>query len=193
MSFRDVKMVIDLRRLTVKEYYRMGELGILDSHESIELINGQILKKPMKGTSHEAAITRIGRQLGNRLAELALIRYQSPIHLNEYSEPKPDLAIVKIDQLDYEDHHPKPNEIYLLIEVADSSRERDIDFKAQIYAQADIFDYWVLELTNRQLYVFRQPFQGEYQQKIILSESEEISILAFEEIKIKIAQMLRPN
>ncbi len=58
-----INMVVNLRRLTVKEYYQMGALGILDPHESIELINGQIIKKPMKGTSHEAAITRIGRVL----------------------------------------------------------------------------------------------------------------------------------
>lgn len=184
-------MVVDLRRLTVKEYYQMGALGILDPHESIELINGQIVKKPMKGTSHEAAITRIGRILGNALQSSALIRYQAPIHLNKYSEPEPDLAIVKLDELDYENHHPQPREIYLLIEVADSSIERDTDFKAKVYAQAEISDYWVLDLSNRQLYVFRQPFQGDYQQKTILSESEDISILAFETIKIKVGQMLR--
>ncbi len=186
-------MVVDLRRLTVREYYRMGTYGILDPNESVELIDGQIIKKPMKGTSHEAAITRIGRKLGNSLAELALIRYQSPIHLNEYSEPEPDIAIVKRDVLDYEEHHPLPSEIYLLIEVADSSIERDTDFNAKVYAKAEISDYWILDLTNRQLYVFRQPFQDEYQQKIILSDQEEVSILAFEDINIKVAQMLRPQ
>ncbi|MGK7878710.1 MAG: Uma2 family endonuclease [Crocosphaera sp.] len=186
-------MVVDLRRLTVKEYYRMGKLGILDPNESIELIDGQIIKKPMKGTSHEAAITRIGRKLGNSLVNKALIRYQSPIHLNEYSEPEPDIAIIKIDALDYEEHHPHPNEIYLLIEVADSSIERDIDFKAKVYAKGEISDYWVLDLSNRQLYVFRQPFQGEYQQKFILSDENELSILAFEEITIQVREMLRPQ
>ncbi len=186
-------MVVDLRRLTVKEYYRMGKIGILDPSESIELIDGQIIKKPMKGTSHEAAITRIGRILANRLAEKALIRYQSPIHLNEYSEPEPGIAIVKIDALDYEEHHPNSHEIYLLIEVADSSIERDTNFKAKVYAQAEITDYWVLDLTNRQLYVFRQPFQGEYQQQVILSYENEVSILAFEDVKIEVKQMLRPQ
>ena len=186
-------MVVDLRRLTVTEYYRMGALGIIDSDESIELIDGQIFKKPMKGTSHEAAITRIGRKLGNSLEEKALIRYQSPIHLNEYSEPEPDIAVVEIDVLDYEEHHPLPSEIHLLIEVADSSIDRDTDFKAKVYAKAGIKDYWVLDIINRQLYVFRQPFEGEYQQKIILSDHEEVSILAFEYITIKVAQMLRPQ
>ncbi|MGK7939546.1 MAG: Uma2 family endonuclease [Crocosphaera sp.] len=103
------------------------------------------------------------------------------------------MAIVKIDALDYEEHHPNPNEIYLLIEVADSSIERDKDFKAKVYAKAEITDYWVLDLTNRQLSVFRKPFQGEYQQKIILSDENEVSILAFEDIYIKVRQMLRPQ
>ncbi|MGK7939547.1 MAG: hypothetical protein AB4062_05215 [Crocosphaera sp.] len=80
-------MVVDLRHLTVEEYYRMGKLGILDPNESIELIDRQIIKKLMKETSHEAAITPIERIVGNSLVEKALIRYQSPIYLNEYSEP----------------------------------------------------------------------------------------------------------
>ncbi|MDJ0599147.1 MAG: Uma2 family endonuclease [Crocosphaera sp.] len=74
---------------------------------------------------------------------------------------------------------------------SDSSIERDTDFKAKVYAKAEITDYWVLDLTNRQLYIFRQPFQGEYQQKTILLDENEVSSLAFEEIYIKVKEMLR--
>ena len=186
-------MVVDIRRLTVTEYHRMGELGILAPDEPVELIDGQIIRKPVKGTPHEAAITRTERKLRKRLDKRVLLRFQSPIHLNKYSEPKPDIAVVKLDSLDYEDHHPTPSEVYLPIEIADTSLDRDTDFKAKVYARGGIKDYWVLDIIHRQLYVFRDPSESGYQQEIILSDDGEVSLLAFPNVKIGVAEMLRPR
>ncbi len=184
-------MVVDIRRLTVEEYHRMGELGILEPNEPVELIAGQVIKKPMKGTRHTSTVRRIENLLRNRLGDRVFVISQDPVQLNDYSEPEPDIALVRPDPLYYEDHHPTPREIYLIIEVADSTK-RDREFKGTVYAQAGITDYWVLDISDRQLYVWRSPQENGYQREEILRENDKISLLAFPDVTITIAEMLSP-
>jgi Uma2 family endonuclease len=185
-------MLLDVRLLTVKDYHRMTEAGIFDPDERVELLAGQIIKMAAKGTAHESAITRTERLLRNLLGEQILLRLQSPIQLDDYSEPEPDVAVVRVDQLDYEDHHPTRDEVYLIIEVADTSLSRDLEFKAGIYAQSGISDYWVLDVNNRKLHVFREPSQNGYQRQMILSENASVSLLAFPDVTVVVKEMLRP-
>jgi Uma2 family endonuclease len=186
-------MLLDVRLFTVKEYHRMVEAGILDPDERVELLAGQILKMAAKGTAHEAAITRADRLLRNRIGEPVLLRLQSPIQLNDYSEPEPDIAVVQVDPLDYEDHHPNSSEVYLIIEIADTSLNRDLNFKAQIYAQSGITDYWVLDINERRLYVLREPNNNGYQNQVILSDHDTVLPLTFPDCVITVGEMLRPN
>lgn len=185
-------MIVDIRRLTVAEYHRMGDLGMLSPSESVELIEGQIIEKPMKGKAYSAAVSRVDRLLRNRLADRILVRLQDPVHLNEYSEPEPDIVLVKPDPLFYEDHHPEPSEIYLIIEVADTTLKRDRDFKATVYARSGITDYWILDIANRQLHIFRDPKDNQYQSETILNDDATISILAFPDVEISVAEMFSP-
>jgi Uma2 family endonuclease len=97
---------------------------------------------------------------------------------------------VKIDPLDYADHHPTPDEIYLIIEVADSSFKLDTEIKAKAYSQAGIKDYWVLDVVNRELIVFRNPTPEGYQNQEILTEQQKISPLDFPDLEIVVSQML---
>jgi Uma2 family endonuclease len=101
-------LAADLRLLTVKDYHRMVESGILAADERVELIEGQLFTMAAKGTAHSAAVTRIERTLSRRLQGRMLLRLQDSIRLNDRSEPEPDVAIVKPHPLDYEDHHPTP-------------------------------------------------------------------------------------
>ena len=183
-------MLVDIRRLTVEDYHRMGELGIIDPEERVELIEGQIIEKPVKGTPHSAAVKRTEKLLENRLGERVLVRLQDPVRLNNYSEPEPDIAVVIPDPSYYEDHHPTPDEVYLIIEVADTMLRNDIEFKARVYAQSGIADYWVLDVNNRQLYVFREPSDRGYQSEALLADDATIACLAFPEEAITISQML---
>lgn len=185
-------MIVDIRRLTVAEYHQMGELGILDPNEPVELIEGQIIKKQIKVKAHSAAVSRVDNLMRNRLVNRVLVRLQDPVHLNDYSEPEPDIALVKPDSLFYEDHHPQPSEIYLIIEVADTTLKRDRDFKATVYAQAGIADYWILDIANRQLHIFREPKDNQYQSEKILTDDATISILAFPDVEISVAEILSP-
>ena len=116
-----------IKHWTVEEYARMSELGFFQPSERTELIAGQILLMAAKGTPHVTSLHLCGNALEDLLKKTALIRRQDPIHLNNFSEPEPDLVIVQGTVLDYADHHPTPKEIYLVIEVADSTLKYDCD------------------------------------------------------------------
>lgn len=183
-------MLAEIRLIHVNEYHQMAEAGILDSDERVELIDGQIYNMAAKGTAHSAAIVRTDRILRELLGTRALIRLQDPIRLNDYSEPEPDVAIVQIDPLDYADHHPTVSEVFLVIEVADTTLRRDCQFKANVYARAGIADYWVVDVTARQLYVFRAPQPDGYQNQLVLLDDGTIAPLHFPEVTIAVANLL---
>jgi len=121
-----------------------------------------------------------------------LISIKNPIQLNDYSEPEPDIAVVKIDPLDYADHHPTPDEVYLVIEVVDTTFKKDCETKGKAYAASGIIDYWVLDVINRQLHVFREPSDDGYKSEVILEENKSISPLNFLYLNINILEMLPP-
>lgn len=182
-----------LRLWTVDEYYQMAKTGILQSDEKVELIAGQIIRNMTpQGSFHAAAITRTNRLLNQPAQPRFLVRSQLPIQLDNRSEPEPDVALVKSDRLDYDDRHPKAEDVYLIIEIADSTLKTDLTLKKQVYAEANIADYWVLDLTKRQLYVYRQPTEEGYQQEQIVSEQDNISPLYFPDLQLKVGEMLRP-
>jgi Uma2 family endonuclease len=183
---------LNLRLWTVAEYHRMAEAGILEHGERVELLEGKIIWMSAKGTAHTCAVGRIDRIFQNALKNRAWVSIQDPITLNDRSEPEPDISVVKIDPLDYADHHPTPREVYLIIEVADSSLKFDCETKGKAYSEAGISDYWVLDVVKRQLYVFREPTSQGYQSQVVLDADAAISPLAFPDFQIQIQQMLPP-
>ncbi|MEG4965434.1 Uma2 family endonuclease [Microcoleus sp. B6-A1] len=184
--------LLDIRLLTVEEYHRMAEIGILDADERVELLGGQIVKMAAKGTAHGAALKRTVELLQNLLWGLVLLSIQDPVRLNDFSEPEPDIALLVRDPLYYEDRHPTPSEVYLIIEVADTTLRTDLGIKANLYAQSGIADYWVLDVNNRQLHVFREPSQDGYLSQVILADDGSICPLRFPDISFAVRDMLRP-
>ncbi len=168
----------------------MVEVGILTPDERVELIAGQLYHMAAKGTAHSAAMTRIARVLSQVLGEQALLRFQDPVQLNNNSEPEPDIAVVALNPRDYEDHHPNPDEIHLLIEVSDRTFKRDQTLKARVYAQSNITDYWIWDVSDQQLWVLRHPSPTGYQQEITLSAEDTISPIAFPKCIISFASFL---
>lgn len=184
-----------LKRWTVQNYHHMSELGILDSNERTELINGQILLMAAKGTPHVTSLYLLANALRDQLGSVApipLIRTQDPIQLDDFSELEPDLAIVRGTVLDYADHHPRPDQVDLIVEVADSTLKHDCEIKDKLYAQAGIADYWVLDLKNRQLHIFRNPTPTGYTSHLILTSPNQASPLAFPNIAIALISILPP-
>ena len=182
----------NLKYWTVQDYYRMSDLGILDPNERTELIAGQIVLMTAKGTPHVITLQLLARNLQEQLGEIALIRTQDPIRLDNFSAPEPDLAIVKGTILDYAAHHPVPDDIYLVIEVADSTLKQDCQVKDKLYAQSNIAEYWVVDLKNRQVNIFRDPTATGYTSQLILTETHSVSPIAFPDIILSIASILPP-
>ncbi len=186
-------MLVNIRRLSVTDYRRLAEVGILEPDEQVELISGQIFQKMVKNPPHSAANKRIERLLEDCLANTVLIRSQEPITLNDYSEPEPDIAVVEFDPFYYEEQHPTPDKVYLIIEISDSTLNRDLDIKAQAYGESGVMEYWVVDLNHRQVYQFRQPSGAGYREKRIFSEDEMIAPLSFSEVAIAVKTMLPSN
>lgn len=182
---------VAVRRLSVQDYHQMSESGILQPDERVELLEGQIIQMAAKGTAHSAAVTRIERLLRNCLGDRVLLRFQDPVRLNDYSEPEPDVAVVQLNTLLYEDHHPIPSEVFLLIEVSDATLKFDREVKAPAYARSGIAEYWVVDVNGRKLHVYRVPNADGYQSEAILSEELTVIPLAFPDCVIAVREMLR--
>jgi Uma2 family endonuclease len=177
---------------TVAEYHRMSELGILDADGRTELIDGQILLMTAKGTPHVVALQLSANSLSEQLKSDALIRTQDPIQLDDFSEPEPDLVVVRGAILDYTEHHPYSEDIHLIVEIADSTLKQDCQVKDKLYANAGISEYWVVDLKNRQVNIFRNPISTGYANHLILKEPNEFSPLAFPHISIELTSILPP-
>lgn len=182
-----------LKRWSVKDYQRLGELGLLSAEERTELIDGHITVMAAKGTPHVTALHLLANALREQLGRSALVRTQDPIYLDEFSEPEPDLAIVQGAVLDYVEQHPRPEQIYLVAEVADSTLKQDRDVKDKIYARAGIPEYWVLDLKHRQLHLFRDPATDGYRYCLTLLEPNQAAPLAFPDLQLPLSSILPPR
>jgi Uma2 family endonuclease len=151
------------RQFTVDEYHRMIETGILTENDRVELLDGWILKMSPIGPPHATALNLVAAALQNILPAAWFVRTQSPVTL-ETSEPEPDLTVVRGRIRDYLSHHPYPADVALLVEVADSTLDFDRLQKRLCYAAAGIAEYWIVNLIDRRLEVFRDPAPaGDYQ------------------------------
>lgn len=114
------------------------------------------------------------------------------MQLNDFSEPEPDVAVVRADPLDYEDHHPTPGEIFWLIKVSDTKLKRDLELKAPTYARSQVLEYWVLDVHRRYLHVFRTPGATGYASVRVLGDEDVVAPLAFADCRVAVKDFLRP-
>jgi hypothetical protein len=145
-----------MRRFTVDEYHRMIQAGILTEDDSVELLEGWIVLKMARNPPHDGTIEVTRELLGSRLPSGWKIRVQSAITTAD-SEPEPDIAIVSGTVRAHLDHHPGPQEVAGLIEVADSTLIGDRQDKGRLYARAGIVWYWIINLIDRQVEVYTDP------------------------------------
>ena len=173
---------------TIDEYHRMVAAGILCDRK-VELLRGEIVEMPPEREPHAYCSDEAGEYLTKLLAERAKIRHAKPITLYNSSEPEPDIAIVQRLGREYREHHPYPENIFWLIEYANSSLEKDLEIKNKIYAEAGIAEYWVVNLKKSHLVVFREPLDGDYATKSTLTTGT-IQPLAFPDISVSIEQII---
>ncbi|MBW4613283.1 MAG: Uma2 family endonuclease [Desmonostoc vinosum HA7617-LM4] len=181
-------MSVIVAKWTIDEYHRMIDAGIL-SDRQVELLQGEIVEMSPEGEPHAYCSDEAGEYLAKLLGDYAKIRQAKPITLPNDSEPEPDIAIVQRLGREYREHHPYPENIFWLIEYANSSLEKDLETKSQIYAQVGILEYWVVNLKQLNLVVFREILNGEYATKLTLTEGI-IQPLAFPDIYVSIKRII---
>lgn len=169
-----LETTIELYRWTVEEYHRLAEAGILDEDSPVELLNGQIIRMSPAGDQHAACIDRLDELFRDILGKTVNIRIQSPVSLDALSEPEPDIAILKRKDNFYADGHPRPEDILLLVEVADSTIEKDRMLKKAAYASAGITEYWIVNIPGRQVEQYLQPIGESYQLEHIYKASQSL-------------------
>lgn len=185
-------MAEPLKRLfTRDEYYAMAEAGILKPEDRVELIEGEIYRMTPIGNRHALCVTL----LNDRLSVLAVreqlsVSPQNPVHLNDFSEPQPDLALIERRQIGLSRSHPSPGEIYLVIEVAESSLDYDQRRKVPLYARNGVPEVWVVDLTRHLIEVHREPARDGYRSVQRLHQGDRIAPQAFPDFEIDIASIL---
>lgn len=150
---------IPVHRFTVAQYHRMIATGVLTENDRVELLEGWIVDKMPQHPAHAGTISILLAKLQARLPKGWIVRVQSPITLGD-SEPEPDLAVVRGPEERYLTGHPTPEDIAIVIEVADSTVEHDRVTKARTYARARLPVYWIVNLVEQHVEIYTQPRAG---------------------------------
>ena len=176
-----------LAKWSVEDYHHMIEAGILrDRH--VELLAGEIVEMSPETPIHYSTAKRGAKYLEELLSGKADIRFNGPITLSD-SEPEPDIAVVRLPESTYSDRHPEPRDIFWIVEVAKTSLKKDLELKASIYAIAGIREYWVLDLSTKQIIVFQNPQNGKYIKEQTIRDGI-VTPLAFSEIQVLVESLL---
>jgi Uma2 family endonuclease len=183
-------MTLITAKWSLADYHQMIESGLLDDR-SLELINGEIIEMSPEGVAHSFYCRGTAKYLRSLLGERAEISEAHPITLpNNDSEPEPDIAVLRMPDTLYQTRHPFPEDIFWLIEIANTTLVKDLGVKRDLYAQSGISEYWVMNLQTSELVVFRELIANEYRSEICLSDGN-ISPLVFPDVSIDITQLFR--
>jgi Uma2 family endonuclease len=151
-------------RFSVEEYLRMGEAGILTEDDRVELIDGEIIDMPPIGRPHSGAVNRVANLFVRRLGERVVLAVQNPIRIGDFSLPQPDIALLRPRDDFYANAYAIPDDILLLVEVAESSVRYDRDKKLPLYAAAGVRESWLVDIPARRLVLCREPSAEGYRQ-----------------------------
>jgi Uma2 family endonuclease len=157
-------------RLTVDDYYRMAEAGVLSPDDRTELIEGEIVDMAPIGSVHADVVMLLTKRLFAVVGDSAGVRTQLPVRLSKHSEPQPDVALVKAKPGGYRRAHPSPGEVLLLIEVGDTTLRYDLNKKARLYATHGIPEYWVVDLVGNCVVRHRRPSGTHYVERTEITD-----------------------
>lgn len=180
------------RKFTVEEYHRLSEAGILGEDDRVELIEGEIVEMSPIGSRHATCVRRLNRLFSRRVSEAALVDVQNPIRLGPHSELQPDLALLRPRADDYATAHPGPEDVLLLVEVAETSADYDRQVKLPLYAHWGIQEVWLVDLDQGCLEVHRDPSPEGYRDVQVVRRGEGIAPAAFPDLEVRAEDVLGP-
>jgi Uma2 family endonuclease len=183
----DVTVLPARHRLDVDVYYRMADAGIFGEDDRIELLDGDLIDRAPIGQGHAAVVNGLAEALFIACDRRAIVSAQNPVRLDRWSEPQPDLTVLRRRADFYATgERPGPADVLLLIEVADSSLAFDRNVKLPIYARAGIGEFWIVDLKRRLLTCYRRPNGNSYGEMTVHQPGEDIALALAPEIVVRL-------
>ena len=167
------------RRFAVSEYHQMAQAGILGEDDRVELIDGEVTEMTPIGRRHAACVDRMSKLFERTFGDDAQVRVQNPVVLGEYTEPQPDLALLRPRADFYASGHPTQDDIFLLVEVAETSAEPDRRVKVPLYARSGVQEFWLVDLDGDTVTVYQDPTPSGYGTVRVVRRGEELAPVAF--------------
>ena len=176
--------------VTIDQYHRMGETGVLSPHDRVELIEGEIIDMAPIGSRHAAYVRKLTKLLSIAVGENAQVSVQNPIQLGTNSEPEPDLALLRPQMDFYIDQHPSAVDVLLVVEVADTSQRYDREVKLPLYAQHGIPEVWIVDAEGKRISIYRSPIADRYEQHQSLDKPETVTLSALPSVEVDLTSLL---
>lgn len=165
-----------VRRWSVEEYHRLFEIGVLDPSERVELLEGWIVNKMPQNPPHRGSVGRVVKRISRVLPDNWTMSVQGPITLSD-SEPEPDISLARGEEEIYDDRHPEPSDLGVLIEVGDSTVLDDRRYKGELYAKEKVPEFWLINLVARKVEIYTKPRSGKYQKNIEYTEKQTVPLI----------------
>jgi Uma2 family endonuclease len=179
-------LILATKKYSLTDYHKMIEIGIIKGEDKVELIRGEIVKMSPVGLKHATCVKKLNQLFSQKLGTKVILGIQDPIKLNDNSEPQPDVVLLKPKADFYATEHPKPEDIFLLIEVADSSIEYDQQIKIPLYAENNITEMWLVNINENIIQVYQNP-QGKLYKNITNYQiNDQINITIFSDFNFDI-------
>ena len=175
--------------ITVREYLRMGETGVLDPEARTELIEGELFDIPPIGPQHSSRVKRFIRLFSESVGKMAIVSAQDPVLLGDFSAPQPDLALLRWRDDFYEEAHPGPQDIILIVEVADTTLAHDRNRKLPIYARFAVPEVWLVDVAGKHLDVYRESEDGAYTTRFRLQDLADVGIAALPGVQLELRSL----
>src|SRR5256714_11421435 len=181
---------LEPRRFNVTEYYQMAKAGVLKPDDRVELIEGEIIKMRPIGSPHAACVSRLNSYF-HELARLkAMISIQNPVRLDDFSEPVPDVALLKRREDFYSAYHPTPEDVLLIVEVSDSTILTDLNVKVPLYARAEIPEVWLVNPPKQVIEVYSEPAEGKYQKAVTFNPGEVLASPTVANLSLRVEEII---
>ena len=178
-------------RFNVKEYYRMAETGVLPPDARVELLDGKVIDMSPIGPFHGGVTDYLNEVFAAASKGRWRTRVQNSLRLDDHSEPQPDLVLARPAPDFYRKRHPQPEDVFLLVEVSDSTLETDQEDKIPTYGRAGIPEVWIVNLNELTVEVYREPNFTGYGSKTVLSAGAQANPLAFPDVAVDVAELLK--
>jgi Uma2 family endonuclease len=176
--------------ITADEYERMGEAGIFPEDARFELIEGEIYEMSPIGSPHAACVNYLSMLLNRLFGDSFIVAIKNPIRLDDFSEPQPDVALLRRRDDFYRSAHPTPTDVLLVVEVADTTVETDRKVKLPLYARAGIPEAWIVNIPDEQIEIYSDPSGDAYRITVQSVRGESAQSLTLKELAVSVDELL---